>query len=290
MPDAASAAAAGDFRLGDRVVRRMGFGSMRLTADPSRDRAIDVLRTAVELGVNHIDTAAFYQSPGGVLGVSGGPVRHAAELIRAALAPYPADLVIATKVGPWSPPGTLRSEVEDNLRLLGVDALDVVNLRVTRRADPIGDRFTELAQMRDEGLIRHLGLSNVTPAHLAEAEPIAPVVCVQNAWGVDYRRDAGDEMVALCAGREIAFVPFFALAGAGREAGREAGPSGAHDAAVRAVAADLGATPAQVCLAWTLQYAPHVLAIPGTGDVAHLRENVAAAALRLTAEQMAALG
>lgn len=280
MPDA------GSFLLGDRPVRRMGFGSMRLTADPSRSRAIEVLRTAVELGVNHIDTAAFYTSPGGVLGVETGPPRWAAELIRAALAPYPSDLVIATKVGPWSPPGTLRAEVEDNLRLLGAEALDVVNLRVTRRADPIAPRFAELAKMRDEGLIRHLGLSNVTPAHLAEAGGIAPVVCVQNAWGVDYRRGDGDEMVALCGERGIAFVPFFALAGAGREAG----PSGTHDAAVRSVAADLGATPTQVRLAWTLQYAPNVLAIPGTGDVAHLRENVAAAALRLTPEQMAALG
>jgi pyridoxine 4-dehydrogenase len=139
--------------------------------------------------------------------------------------------------------------------------------------------------MRDEGLIRHLGLSNVTPAHLAEAESIAPVVCVQNAWGVDYRRDTGDEMVALCAARGIAFVPFFALAGERREEGA----SGTHGAAVRAVANELRATPAQVRLAWTLQYAPNVLAIPGTGDVAHLRENVAAAALRLTPAQMATL-
>ena len=259
---------------------------MRLTADPSRDRAVEVLRAAIELGVNHIDTAAFYTSPGGVLGVGTGPLRWAAELIRAALAPYPSDLVIATKVGPFAPPETLRQQVEDNLRLLGVDTLDVVNLRVLRKTDPIGDRFAELARMREEGLIRHLGLSNVTPAHLTEAGGIAPVVCVQNAWGVDYRRGDGDEMVALCGEKGIAFVPFFALAGAGREAG----PSGIHAAAVRAVAAELQATPAQVRLAWTLQYAPHVLAIPGTGDVAHLRENVAAAALRLTGAQMAALG
>jgi pyridoxine 4-dehydrogenase len=281
MPNTISAADAGTWTLGDLPVHRMGFGTMRLTADPDRERAIRVLRRAVELGVNHLDTAAFYRSPGGVLGVETGPVRHAAELIHAALGPYRKDLVIVTKVI-----GTgLRAQVEENLRLLGVDRLDVVNLRVGRRAETVADRFAELAAMRGEGMIRHLGVSNVDLSHLDEAQRIAPVVCVQNSYSLDYRRLEHDPVVEACRQRGIAFVPFFTLAGADREKGAGAEQS----AAVQAVARAHDATPAQVRLAWALQRGPHVLAIPGTGSVEHLDENVAAGALRLSASEVASL-
>jgi pyridoxine 4-dehydrogenase len=269
MPTTIDAAAAGSWTLGDLPVHRMGLGTMRLTADPDRDRAIRVLRRAVELGVNHLDTAAFYRSPGGVLGVETGPVRHAAELIHAALGPYAKDLVIVTKVI-----GTgLRAQVEENLRLLGLERLDVVNLRVGRRTETVGERFAELAALRDEGLIAHLGLSNVTVGHLDEAQAIAPVVCVQNRYGIDFGR-VNDEMLRICGERGIAFVPFFALTGVGREVGGLAG-----NEAVLAAARTLGATPAQVRLAWTLSRGAHVLAIPGTGNLAHLAENLAAGEL-----------
>jgi pyridoxine 4-dehydrogenase len=282
MPTTITAAHAGSWALGDRTVHRMGFGTMRLTADPDRDRAIRVLRTAVELGVNHLDTAAFYQSPGGVLGVETGPLRHSAELIHAALAPYPKDLVVVTKVIGSG----LRAQVEQNLRLLGVERLDVVNLRIGRRTETVADRFAELAAMRDEGLIAHLGLSNVSLAHLQEGLRIAPVVCVQNSYSLDYRRTEHDAVVEACRHQGIAFVPFFTLAGAQREKG----PGAEQSAAVQAVAQAHQATPAQVRLAWTLQRGPHILAIPGTGSVTHLRENIAAGALRLSETDLAALG
>ncbi|MGS2614980.1 aldo/keto reductase [Micromonospora sp. LZ34] len=298
MPiDEITAAAAGSWTLGDRTVHRMGFGSMRLTANPDRDLAVRVLRRAVELGVNHIDTAAFYFSPGGPLGVGTGPVRYATELIREALAPYPDDLVITTKVGPdyrtsaWSgeltSPADLRQQVEENLRRLGRDHLDVVNLRIVRRPgdDSVADRFAALAELCDAGLIRHLGLSNVRVDHLDEAQAIAPVVCVQNAYAVDAHRNS-DEVLRVCGERGVAFVPFFALAGTRREAGATA----EHDAAVREVARAHGATPHQVRLAWTLHQGPHVLAIPGTGDPEHLAQNVAAGALRLSPDDLARLG
>jgi pyridoxine 4-dehydrogenase len=298
MPsDEITAAAAGTWTLGDRTVNRMGFGSMRITANPDRDLAVRVLRRAVELGVNHIDTAAFYVSPGGPLEVGSGPARYATELIRAAFAPYPDDLVIATKVGPGedretgfyeaTTPAQLRRQVEENLRRLGRDHLDVVNLRIVKRPgrDSVAERFGALAEMRDAGLIRHLGLSNVRADHLDEARAIAPVVCVQNGYAVDHRRE-DDDLLRLCGERGVAFVPFFAIAGAGRESG----PAADHSAAVRAVAAAHGVTPHQVRLAWTLHQGPHVLAIPGTGDPAHLVDNVAAGALRLTADELAGLG
>jgi aryl-alcohol dehydrogenase-like predicted oxidoreductase len=298
MPDdEITAAAAGTWRLGDRTVNRMGFGSMRITPNPDRELATRVLRRAVELGVNHIDTAAFYRSPGGPLGVGTGPVRHATELIREALAPYPDDLVIATKVGPGFDPSTgfqeattpaqLRSQVEENLRRLGRDHLDVVNLRIVRRPgrDSVAERFGALAELRDAGLIRHLGLSNVRLDHLDEAQAIAPVACVQNGYAIDTHR-TDDEFVKICAERGVAFVPFFAIAGAGREAGAASDQS----AAVRTVALAHGATPHQVRLAWTLHQGPHVLAIPGTGDPDHLVENIAAGALRLSADELANLG
>ena len=303
------AAAAGRWRLGDLTVNRLGFGAMRLAGraafgpGASRDRgqAIRVLRRAVQLGVNHIDTAAFYFSP----------LRSASELINTALAPYPDDLVIATKVGPgrdpsggwlpWARPEQLRGQVEENLRQLGRDHLDLVNLRVYGPG-PVGAHVAALAELRQAGLIRHLGVSSVRPQQLAEAQAIAPVVCVQNRFSLDEHSAAADEFVRACGQQGVAFVPYFAIAGAGREAGADAaGRAGADgldrtgagadgpDGAVQAVARAHGATPAQVRLAWTLNLGPHVLAIPGTGDPDHLAENVAAAALRLTQEDMARL-
>ncbi|MFC8298208.1 aldo/keto reductase [Micromonospora orduensis] len=298
MPtDEITAAAAGTWTLGDRTVRRMGFGSMRITANPDRDLAIALLRRALELGVNHIDTAAFYVSPGGTLRVGTGPARYATELIRAALAPYPQDLVIVTKVGfGYDPqagfteaftPAQLRAQVEENLRRLGLDQLDVVNLRLGRGPGevPLVDRFGALAELRAEGLIRHLGLSNVRPEQLDEVAGIAPVVCVQNNYGIDAYREQ-DPFVRTCGERGIAYVPFFALAGTGRETGARAD----QGEAVEAVARAHGVTPHQVRLAWTLHQGPHVLAIPGTGYVAHLTQNIAAASLRLTPEDLTRLG
>jgi aryl-alcohol dehydrogenase-like predicted oxidoreductase len=273
----------------------MGFGSMRLTANPDREVAVRVLRRAVELGVNHVDTAAFYRTPGGTLRIDDGePVRFANELIREALAPYPEDLVITTKVGPGDEPGRgfynattaaeLRHQVEENLRQLGRDHLDVVNLRIMNRPEEaLAERFGWLAELRDAGLIRHLGISNVRPEHLDEAEAIAPVVCVQNSYAIDTHRH-DDAFVKLCAERGIAFVPFFAIAGT-------PGAPGAEDRgdAVRAVASARGVSEQQVRLAWTLHQAPNVLAIPGTGNPAHLEQNVAAGAIELSTEELASL-
>ncbi|URN12333.1 aldo/keto reductase [Streptomyces radiopugnans] len=285
--------AAGTWTLGDLTVNRMGLGAMRLTGSgafhdgtPSdRDRAVAVLRRAVhEFGVNHIDTAAFYFSS----------LRSANELINRALAPYPDDLVITTKVWPgrdpsgewwWARPEQLRGQVEENIRQLGLDHLDVVNLRVppSRRDGSIAEHFGALARLREAGLIRHLGISNATAAQLAEARSVAPVVCVQNAYGLGAAEPGDRELLRLCGESGIAFVPFFAIAGKRREAGADG--SGTGDEAVRAVARAHGATPAQVRLAWTLGQGPHVLAIPGTGDPDHLAENVAAGALRLTDDE-----
>jgi pyridoxine 4-dehydrogenase len=282
-----AAAAAGTWRLGDLTVNRLGFGAMRLTGSlpfskgsPSdRAQSIAVLRRAVELGVNHIDTAAFYFSP----------LRSANELINTALAPYPAELVITTKVGPgrdsWGEwhsarPDQLRGQVEENLRQLGRDYLEVVNLRRAADQETIAEHFGALAELRQAGLIRHLGVSDVTVGQLAEALAIAPVVCVQNRYGFDLREH--DPVVRACAERGIAFVPFFAVAGPSRQSGRrppEPGP-------LLAVAGRHGATAAQIRLAWTLHQSPNVLAIPGTGNVAHLEENVAAAALRLSPDDL----
>jgi len=286
---AISAAAAGTWELGDLTVNRLGFGAMRLTGaygtgGPSdRGQSIATLRRAVELGVNHIDTAAFYFSP----------LRSANELICTALAPYPDDLVIVTKVWPgrdaWGEwysarPDQLRGQVEENLRQLGRDYLDVVNLRRRADSESIAEHFGALADLRDAGLIRHLGVSDVSVAQLDEALAIAPVVCVQNRYSVELREH--DPVLRACAARSIAFVPFFAVAGARRAAGG----SGADSPELLEVARRHGATPAQVRLAWTLHQAPNVLAIPGTGDPVHLAENVAAAALRLTPEDLSLLG
>jgi pyridoxine 4-dehydrogenase len=296
-PATIDAATAGTWTLGDLTVNRLGFGAMRLTGSaafslgtPSdRDRSIAVLRQAVELGVNHIDTAAFYFSA----------LRSANELINRALNPYPEGLVIVTKVGhsrdpsgawlPWARPDQLRGQVEENLRQLGRDHLDVVNLRVDGPRS-IAEHFGALADLRAEGLIRQLGVSGVDIPQLDEAAAIAPVVCVQNRWGLGAGHES-DEVLRVCGERGIAFVPFFAIAGDGRARGataRSAAGDGG-DEEVAAVAAAHGATPTQVRLAWTLHQGPHVLAIPGTGDPAHLTENVAAGALRLTADDLARL-
>ncbi|UOZ09463.1 oxidoreductase [Amycolatopsis sp. WQ 127309] len=278
------AAAAGTWKLGSFEVNRLGFGAMRLmsTSDGGvrdRETSIAVLRRAVELGVNHIDTASFYFA---------GP-RAANELINSALAPYD-NLVLTTKVGPGrdfegtfytARPEQLRAQVEQNLRELGLDHLDVANYRIGEGLDrgtgSLADGFGALADLREKGLIRELGISNVGPEHLTEALAIAPVVCVQNQYGLTARRE-DDEIVRLCADHGVAFVPFFAVASGTGEDARVAEVAKRHDA-----------TPAQIRLAWTLHQGPHVLAIPGTGDLAHLEQNVAAAALELTDDDLKTL-
>jgi aryl-alcohol dehydrogenase-like predicted oxidoreductase len=275
----------GTWQLGDLSVGRMGFGTMRLTANPDRAVAVDVLRRAIELGVNHLDTAAFYASPGGTLRIGSGAKRYANELIREALAPYPDGLVITTKIGPGetaergfynaTTADELREQLETNLTQLGVDRLDVVNLRVPGPGS-IAERFEWMVALRDEGLIGQLGVSNVTLDQVEEALAIAPIVCVQNSYAVD-RRGAEDVVIDFLAERSIAYVPFFAIAEA-------------TDAdAVRSIAKERGVSEAQVRLAWTLHRSPNILAIPGTGNVSHLEDNVAAGSLELSAEEFAAL-
>jgi aryl-alcohol dehydrogenase-like predicted oxidoreductase len=281
------------WKLGDLPVNRIGFGAMRLPqtggafepGSPPRDRsqAIAVLRKAVELGVNHIDTASFYFSA----------LRSANELINSALAPYPDDLVIATKVGPrrepsgeWREPASpleLRGLVEENLRQLGRDHLDLVYLRAVSRGS-LADRFAVLAELREQGLIRQLGISAVGAEQLAEARAIAPVIAVQNSYGLGYRAKQ-DELIRLCGELGVAYVPFFSIA----TASREAGGGSVEPEELVAVAEAQGVTTAQVRLAWTLQREPHVLVIPGTGDPKHLAENVAAGDLRLSSAELAAL-
>ncbi|MEV0308598.1 oxidoreductase [Nonomuraea fuscirosea] len=292
-----SAAAAGTWHLGDRTVNRIGYGAMRLAGMPwderPRDRAdsVALLRRAIELGVDHIDTAAFYFLP----------TRSVNELISTALQPYPDELVITTKVGAgrsrdgafeYARPDQLRSQVEENIRQLGLDCLDVVNLRwgagLEREAGSVAEHFGALAELREAGLIRHLGISNIGAEQLAEAMEIAPVVCVQNRYGLTDRQD--DALVDLCGRHGIAFVPFFAVAAAvpGGLPGA-AGHDTTGESEVAKVAAAHGATPAQVRLAWTLHRGDHVLAIPGTGDRTHLEENIAAGGLRLSEEELALL-
>ena len=287
------AAAAGTWTLGDLTVNRLGFGAMRLTGgrpfDPAalpsnRDQAIAVLRRAIDLGVNHIDTAAFYFSA----------LRSANELINTALAPYPEDLVITTKVGPgrnadgdWIPratPDQLRGRVEENIRQLGRDSLDVVNLRWGFKSGSIAEHFGAMAELQKAGLIRHLGISAVLSEHLAEALAIAPVVCVQNPYSIGAKPE-GHAFLRECGQQGVAFVPFFAIAGQSREAGA----SEEKVAELDVIAKAHGATPAQVSLAWTLAQGTHVLAIPGTSNPDHLDQNVAAAAITLSEDERACL-
>jgi aryl-alcohol dehydrogenase-like predicted oxidoreductase len=278
--------AAGAFNLGDRTVKRMGYGAMQLAGPgvfgPPKDHAaaLAVLREAVAAGVDHIDTSDFY-----------GP--HVTNrLIREALHPYPDGLTIVTKVGgkrgadaSWNPaqtPPELTQAVHDNLRNLGVDVIDVVNLRVMGAGmapseGSIAERFATLAELRKQGLIRHLGLSNVTAAQVEEARGIAPVVCVQNYYNLAHRDDDG--LVDDLAAKAIAYVPFFPLGGF----------SLLQSDALSNVAGRLDATPLQVALAWLLHRAPNILLIPGTSSVDHLRENLAAAQLTLPADALTEL-
>jgi aryl-alcohol dehydrogenase-like predicted oxidoreductase len=286
-----TAAAAGTFRLGDRTVNRLGFGAMRLTGSAGMgrgtsrpvDQSVVVLQRAIELGVNHVDTAAFYFSADSA----------ANHVIRTALGPYPGDLVIVTKVGPrrdpdgtwlhWARPEDLRLDVERNLTELGLDRLEVVNYRSNGR-DDVASAVAALAALRDEGLLRHVGVSNVDLAGLEAARSVTDIVCVQNRHALGYERTDSRDLVAACREHGLAFVPFFTVAGRSREDVAEE----QYDA-VRAIADARGATPAQVRIAWTLALGPHALAIPGTGDLAHLEQNVAAAALRLTGDDLARL-
>jgi len=266
-------------------VKRMGYGAMQLAGPqvwgPPRDveAAIAVLREAVAAGVNHIDTSDYY-----------GP--HVTnQIIKRALHPYPDGLVIVTKVGArrgedksW-PPALSRQElidaVHDNLRNLGLDAMDVVNLRVGGASEPsegsIKEPLTVLAELKQEGLIRHLGLSNVTPKQFAEAQTITEIVCVQNFYNVANRSD--DEFIDDLAKQGIAYVPFFPLGGF----------TPLQSSTLDAAAASMNATPMQVALAWLLQRSPNILLIPGTSSPEHLRENLEAAALKLPTEIIANL-
>ncbi|QYN24693.1 aldo/keto reductase [Amycolatopsis sp. DSM 110486] len=284
------AAAAGTWQLGSLTVNRLGFGAMRLVpftggTSADRERALTVLRRALELGVNHIDTAAFYFTP----------EFSSNEMINTALSPYADDLVLTTKVGPgrdpsgeflpFARPDQLRGQVEENLRQLARDHIDVVNLRIGtglgRGTGSIAEHFGALAELREAGLIRELGISNVGPEHLTEALAIAPAVCVQNQYGLTAVRE-DDELLRLCGEHGVAFVPWFAVAsGQTDETGVEE--------RVATVAKRHDATSAQVRLAWTLAQGDHVLAIPGTGNPDHLAQNVAAAQLRLTAGDLAEL-
>jgi aryl-alcohol dehydrogenase-like predicted oxidoreductase len=275
----------GSYRVADLDLSRAGYGAMQLAGPgvfgppKDRDAAIAVLRAAVDLGINHIDTADFY-----------GP-QVTNELIREALAPYPGDLHIVTKVGArrdatggWlhaRTPAELRAQVHDNLRHLGLDVLDVVNMRTGGVEGPepgsIAEQFGALAELRQQGLIRHVGLSTVTAAQLAEAQAIAPVACVQNLYNIARRDD--DALVDLTARQGIAYVPYFPLGGF----------TPLQSDALQRTAGRIGATPMAVALAWLLQRSPNILLIPGTSSVAHLRENVASAALTLPADAVADL-
>ena len=269
----------------DLTVTRMGYGAMQLAGPhvfgppADRDAAVAVLREAVELGITHIDTSDFY-----------GP--HVTnQIIKEALCPYPDSLRIVTKVGAlrdaeggWPQalaPEQLRQAVEDNLDRLGVDALDVVNLRVGDFDRPtpgsIAQPFTVLAQLQAEGLIKHLGLSTVDAEQIAEARSIAPVVCVQNFYNLAHRVD--DDLIDSLAAQGIAYVPYFPLGGFSPLQSEELG----------SVATRRDATPMAVALAWLLQRSPNILLIPGTSSVAHLRENVTGAALTLSEDELTEL-
>lgn len=276
----------GTFDLADDLtVTRMGYGAMQLAGPhvfgppADRDAAVAVLREVVDLGITHIDTSDYY-----------GPY-VTNEIIREALRPYPDELHIVTKVGAFRDakggwpqalaPDQLRQAVHDNLDHLGLDALDVVNLRVGGLDKPapgsIAEPFTALAELQHQGLIKHLGVSTVTAEQLAEAQAIAPVVCVQNFYNVAHRVD--DELIESLAAQGIAYVPYFPLGGF----------SPLQSDALADVARRLDATPMAVALAWLLQRSPNILLIPGTSSVAHLRENVSGAGLILTDDDVALL-
>lgn len=279
-------ASAGTFTLAGRAVNRLGYGAMQLAGPgvfgPPKDRqaALAVLREAVDSGVNHIDTSDFY-----------GP-HITNQLIREALHPYRDDLVIVTKIGArrgadasWMPAlsaEALTQAVHDNLRNLGLDVLDVVNLRSMHglhgpAEGSLEAPLTVLAELQQRGLVRHIGLSNVTPRQVADGRRICRIACVQNMYNLAHRAD--DALLDLLAAEGIAYVPFFPLGGF----------SPLQSATLSAVAAALEATPLQVALAWLLQRAPNLLLIPGTSSVAHLRENLAAAALHLDDDSRARL-
>ena len=281
-----TAIAAGTARLGAFTVNRMGYGAMQLagpgvfgpTRDPEAARA--VLRAAIAAGVNHIDTSDYY-----------GPFVVNA-LIRETLSPYPDDLVLVTKIGArrddqgqWLPAfsrAAMTQAVHDNLLRLGLEQLDVVNLRLMfSQLGPaegsLEEPLTILADLQQQGLIKHLGVSNVTPAQVAQARTIAEIVCVQNAYNIAHRAD--DALIDALALAGIAYVPFFPLGGF----------SPLQSAELDVVAAEAGATPMQVALAWLLQRAPNILLIPGTSSLGHLQENLAAASLTLSAEAIGRL-
>ena len=277
---------AGSFRLGNRDVKRLGYGAMQLAGPgvfgPPRDRAaaVAVLRAAVESGVNHIDTSDFY-----------GP--HVTnQIIKEALHPYRDGLTLVTKVGArrgadaaWLPAfsaAELEQAVHDNLRHLGLDVLDVVNLRAMFSVHGPAEGsleapLTALAELRRKGLVRHIGLSNVTARQVQEGRQIAPIACVQNLYNLAHRED--ETLLAQLAEEGTAYVPFFPLGGF----------TPLQSGVLSDVAASLGATPMQVALAWLLQRAPNILLIPGTSSVAHLQQNLASAQLPLPADTVARL-
>jgi pyridoxine 4-dehydrogenase len=276
----------GTFTLGSRTVKRLGYGAMQLAGPgvfgppKDHDAALTVLREAVASGVDHIDTSDFY-----------GP--HVTNhLIREALHPYPEELVIVTKVGArrgadasWNPAFSreaLTQAVHDNLRNLGLDVLDVVNLRAMfgvhgPAEGSIAKPLTVLADLQRQGLIRHIGLSNVTRAQIVEGRAICDIVCVQNHYNLAHRAD--DDLIDELAREGVAYVPYFPLGGF----------TPLQSSTLSDVARRLGATPMQVALAWLLRRAPNILLIPGTSSLKHLRENLAVAALELTDEALAAL-
>jgi aryl-alcohol dehydrogenase-like predicted oxidoreductase len=272
----------GTWTMGDLTVTRVGYGAMQLAGPhvfgppTDHDAALAVLREVRDLGINHIDTSDFY-----------GP--HVTNrIIREALHPYADDLVIVTKVGGrrddqggWLPaqsPAELRQGVLDNLENLGLDAMDVVNLRIMDAdAASIAERMEAMAALQQEGLVRHIGLSTVSAAQVAEAQAIAPIVCVQNHYNVAHRED--DSLIESLAEQGIAYAPYFPLGGF----------TPLQSSALSAVAARLEASPLAVALAWLLQRSPNMLLIPGTSSVAHLRENVAGAGLALSSQDVAEL-
>jgi aryl-alcohol dehydrogenase-like predicted oxidoreductase len=275
----------GTWTLGDLTVTRFGYGAMQLAGPwvmgPPADRegALAVLREAVDLGITHIDTSDAY-----------GP-RVTNELIREALHPYPESLHIVTKVGAtrdeqggWPParrPEDLRRQVHDNLKSLRLDVLDLVNLRLGNAEGPqpgsLAEAFETLAELQQQGLIRHLGVSNATEEQVTEARSIAPIVCVQNMYNLAHRHD--DKLIDRLATDGVAYVPFFPLGGF----------TPLQSSALSAVAARSEATPMSVALAWLLQRSPNILLIPGTSSTAHLRENIAGAGLRLSHEDLTEL-